>query len=74
MRRAAVRLLVPARLLPHLPVLAGQGAPAPGRWGKRVCSPVAWRLVIAVVHLGVFFFISLGEIVMRKERNSSWLR
>jgi hypothetical protein len=29
---------------------------------------VAWRLVIGVVHRGVFFFISLGEIVMRKER------
>jgi hypothetical protein len=33
------------------------------------CGPVAWRLVVAAVHRGVFFFISLEGIVMRKERN-----
>jgi len=71
MRRAAVRLLVPARLLPHLPCRLVRAAPAPGQAGEAGLRPVARRLVIAVVHRGVFFFfISLGEIVMRKERGT----
>jgi len=37
-RAAAVRLLVPARLLPHLPCRLVRAAPGPGRAGKRACG------------------------------------
>ena len=51
--------------------LAGGGGGArvrPG-WGSGLARPMAWHLVIAVVHRGVLFAHFPGEIVMRKERN-----